>query len=252
MTAKPKAAPKAKRAEVAKTPGSKPRKPNAPRPQADLERIEADYRAGMLSAREIAAKHDCTDTGVHKWAAKYGWKRDVSQRIRQRAEQLLAQREADSGVKALAGDIAAEAYQRTPEQAAEYERYIVEINAEAIIQVRQAQRIDISRARRLAGLMMREVEAQTAEPELYERLGEFVGAEGGEADDKRRRAFARVVGLSGRISNLRGLADAMQRFISLEREAYGLTGAEPNKPPSALTFEMSDDELIAIAASRGR
>jgi len=48
----------------------------------DLEAIEADYRAGQLSLRAIADKHGCSEGSIRKWALKYGWSRDLSEKVK--------------------------------------------------------------------------------------------------------------------------------------------------------------------------
>ena len=41
----------------------------------DWRGIEADYRAGILSLREIAARHGCTEGAIRKRAKRDGWTR---------------------------------------------------------------------------------------------------------------------------------------------------------------------------------
>ena len=46
----------------------------------DWEAIERDYRAGILSVREIGAKCGCTHTAINKRAKRDGWERDRAAR----------------------------------------------------------------------------------------------------------------------------------------------------------------------------
>ena len=48
----------------------------------DWERIEADYRAGLLSVREIAASQGITHGAINKRAKRDGWERDLSAKIK--------------------------------------------------------------------------------------------------------------------------------------------------------------------------
>lgn len=53
----------------------------------DWERIEADYRAGLLSLREIGTKDGhVTEGAIRKRAKKLGWTRDLGARIQAKAD----------------------------------------------------------------------------------------------------------------------------------------------------------------------
>ncbi len=55
--------------------------------QIDWERIEADYRAGLLSLREIAAANPgVSHVSISKHAKRDGWIRDLSAKINAKAE----------------------------------------------------------------------------------------------------------------------------------------------------------------------
>lgn len=49
----------------------------------DWERIEAEYRAGQLSVREIARQHGVGAPAIVKRAQKLGWERDLSASVRE-------------------------------------------------------------------------------------------------------------------------------------------------------------------------
>lgn len=48
----------------------------------DWEAIESAYRAGSLSIRAIAEKHGVSHTAINNRAAKEGWQRDLTQKVR--------------------------------------------------------------------------------------------------------------------------------------------------------------------------
>ena len=56
----------------------------------DWERIELDYRSGILTLREIASAHGITHTYVRAHAKKAGWERDLSARIIAKAEAIAS------------------------------------------------------------------------------------------------------------------------------------------------------------------
>lgn len=167
----------------------------------DWERIEADYRAGLMSLREIAKPHGITETAIRKRAKRDGWERNLQAKIQAKADALVARRA-----------VAAAHAKAT-------EREIVEANAERIAQVRGEHRADITRARTLALQLLAELEEQ---PELQVQMRRAL--EAGDTEEAERIAAAQI-GLSGRVDLLKKLADTLRTLIGLEREAYGLDTA---------------------------
>lgn len=53
-----------------------------PRKPIDWEKIEAEFRAGQLSVREIARQHCLTETAIRKRAKLHKWQRDLSDKVR--------------------------------------------------------------------------------------------------------------------------------------------------------------------------
>jgi len=56
----------------------------------DWERIERDYRAGLLSIAEIARRHGCTRSAIQQQARKHDWSRDLSKAVRIATQTKLA------------------------------------------------------------------------------------------------------------------------------------------------------------------
>lgn len=176
----------------------------------DWERIEADYRAGLLSIREIAAACGVSHTAIQKRAKTQGWERDLQAKIKAKADALVAKAE-------VAKSVATEALAT--------ERVLVEANAQVIADVRVSHRRDIARARVLAMKLMDELEIETDNIELLEQLeSALVAADG---PDSLIRAVQRVTSTAGRIESVKKLAEAMKVLVTMEREAYGI--AEPTK-----------------------
>lgn len=61
--------------------------------QPDWEAIERAYRAGSLSVRAIAERHDLSDTAIRSKAKKNGWTRDLTGKVRQAAKDKLVRTE---------------------------------------------------------------------------------------------------------------------------------------------------------------
>lgn len=177
----------------------------------DWGRIEAEYRAGVLSVREIAASQGISHTAIQKRAKAESWERDLGAKIRAKADRLVAKRE-------VATQVATET--------ALSERVIVEANAEVIAQVRLTHRGDIARARKLCMSLLAEIEVETDSLDLFEELGELLRAEDDKGQDKRNDVYRRVISGASRIDSMKKLADALKVLVGLEREAYGIETGE--------------------------
>jgi uncharacterized membrane protein len=188
----------------------------------DWERIEADYRAGILSVREIAGTHGLTEGAIRKRAKRDDWQRDLSKRIQDKAEALVRTSEVRTEVRT----------ENAPSDAV-----IVEANAKVIADIRLAHRKDISRARKVAMSLLGELEIATDNIELFEELGNFLRSDDDKGQDKRNDVYQRVISSVGRIDSMKKLSDTLKTLVGLEREAYGV-GNEPtggNSDPKQFT-----------------
>lgn len=177
----------------------------------DWERIEADYRAGLLSVREIAGTHGITEGAIRKRAKRDDWQRDLSKRIQDKAEAMVRTAEVRTPVRT----------ESTPS-----DRAIVEANAEVIAGIRLAHRKDIARSRRLAMSLLEELEVETDNIELFRQLGEMLRSPDERGNDKRNDLYMKVISSAGRIGSMKQLADTIKVLVALEREAYGLKTSE--------------------------
>lgn len=174
----------------------------------DWERIESEYRAGLLSVREIAAAHNITHGAINKRKNRDKWERDLSARIKAKADALVSKAEVSDLVskERLATDIET-----------------VEVNAQAIANIRLSHRKDISRAKTLAMLLLGEVEGQTVNLELLEKLGELMASPDGNGYDRLNEVYRKVIATPSRIDGIKKLSDAMKTLVTMEREAWGIT-----------------------------
>jgi hypothetical protein len=199
------------------------------RKTSDWERIEIDFRAGVLSVREIGAKHGLSHTAINKRAKAEGWDRDLNAKVKARADAMVAKREVSAMVAT---------------EKVETERQVVEASAQVIANVRMGHRDDIRRFRRLAMALLSELEAETGDPALFEELGEMLRAEDDKGRDARNDIYRKVISSVGRIDSMKKLADTLKTLIALEREAYGIVGApESGKPQEQETgADVAPDE----------
>lgn len=191
-----------------KPPGKPPQKPPAkPRSTVDWEAVERDYRAGLLSLREMATAHSVSHVAITKHARAKGWARDLNAKIKAKADALVNRAEVTGSVNSVETVT---------------DRQMIEAGALRIATVRHEHRSAINRARELAMKLLGEVEHQTEHGDLFEKLGELMYAPDKNGVDKRRDAYDKVIGLAGRVTNLKALAEALKNLVALEREAYTL------------------------------
>lgn len=64
-----------------------------PTNKPDWEKIELEYRAGVLSIREIAGNHGVTDGAIRNRAKKQDWVRDIADKVKAKAESIVRDKE---------------------------------------------------------------------------------------------------------------------------------------------------------------
>lgn len=188
----------------------------AERKQIDWERIELDYRAGVLSLREIAEKHPNTNhVAISRRAKKEGWVRDLSEKIKNKAEKIVTEQTVTADVTA---------------KSSVSENEIIDSNARVIADVRLSHRKDICKARSLANSLLEELEHQTINREDYESLGILLRSEDERGIDKLNDLYMKAMSTPSRIVSMQKLADTMKTLIGLEREAFGIDKEVEQKP----------------------
>ena len=208
----------------------------------DWEQIERDYRAGVVSLRGIADRDgNVTEGAIRKRAKKYGWKRDLTGKVRAAARAKLA---VDLGAQ----DDGTQS--GTQKQRMRTEAEIVEDGGETQAQVVRTHRTDIRRARKACGNLLGELEAST---QHREQIEESVREETkGDRSSQRRNRMLSAVSLPGRASTLRDLSLSMQRLVALERQAFSIDDEQPpqdadNTDVNALSESIAS-KLAGIAA----
>lgn len=138
----------------------------------DWARIELEYLAGEDSIREIADRHEISDTAIRKRAKAEGWKRQVRTANRREPERSPPPPPASNPDKPLSpADIA-------------------------------------DNGRSLVGRMLDELDVVTSRRGELEDI--IIEATDGDDDDAKRAAMMRAVSLSGRANTLKTLALALK------------------------------------------
>ena len=182
----------------------------AARKPIDWERVEADYCAGIKTLREIAAEHGVTEGAVRKRAKAGEWVRDLSRRIEAKAAELVRKEAVRSEVR---------------KETSVSEREAIEASAQAIVNVKLSHRKSISRQRELVERLLRELESQTGDVDLFDQLGELMRAPDDKGVDKLNEIYKKVIATPQRIDSLKKLAETLKHLIYLEREAFDIVPA---------------------------
>lgn len=180
----------------------------------DWEAIESAYRAGLMSLREIASQHSISEGAIRKRAKRDDWSRDLSAKIKERAEDLVRKQEVRKQVRA---------------ESSLTERVLIEANAEVIATVRMEHRGDIRRARELANTLFDELAAECADLSALEELGDLLRNPDDKGMDRLNDAYNKVISMPSRVKSMKDLSDSLKTLIGLEREAYSITSMAENK-----------------------
>ncbi|MDR7875810.1 hypothetical protein [Yersinia mollaretii] len=173
----------------------------------DWEAIESAYRAGLMSLREIASQHNISEGAIRKRAKRDDWSRDLSAKIKERAEDLVRKEEVRKQVRT---------------ETTLTERVLIEASAEVIANVRMEHRGDIRRARSITNALFDELAAESADLASLEKLGELMFNPDDKGQDRLSEIYHKVISMPERVKSVKALSDAMKNLIGLERQAYDI------------------------------
>ncbi len=181
-------------------------------PAPDWERIEADYRAGVRSLREIAAEHGISHVAINKRAKRDGWIRDLSAKVRAKADALVT--------KAAVTDAVTADTKIT-------EAVTVEVEAQVQARIRLTHRRDIGRTRGIVMSLLAELEQQVGGEtvEALQQLGQMLRQEDKDGHDRLNDLYQKVISLPGRAKTMKDLGESLRVLVALEREAFGIEAA---------------------------
>ncbi len=180
----------------------------AERKQVDWEGVERDYSAGLLSLREIGAKHGVTHGAINKRANRDGWARDLSAKIKIKADLLVSTEMVSTAVSTKKAS----------------EKEIIEVNAQAIVNVKLKHRTSIGRLNSVVDSLLAEIEVLNKDKS--------------------------VENLPMRVDLTKKLSDTLKTSIDKERQAFGIVDA-PTPTENAITdlLKACQGNSIAIASS---
>lgn len=166
----------------------------------DWEAVEREYRAGIRSLKDIGGEFGVSDAGILKRAKKDGWERDLSERIRAKAEAKVS---------------AALVSEKVSAAEAANERVTVDVGAQVLADAVLHQRKDVSRSRAIVQKLFAELEAQGDGLEDLAMLAEALQS----GDEEKLSQIARkVIAFPSRVDSAKKLADSLRVLVELERK----------------------------------
>lgn len=176
----------------------------------DWEQIERDYRADVLSIAQIARESGAPSSTIRARAKRNGWVRDLSTRIKMRADEFVNQDAIKNAITTIKDN----------------EELTVDENARLTAGVRLSHRKDIQRARHATNELLTEIESMIGETNRHRLDGLLLllmeeGIVDGD-DWRAQEAYKRATSLSSAVGNMQKLADTMVKLVGLERQAWNL------------------------------
>lgn len=200
------------------------------RVNVNWESVELAYRANVKTVAQIAKEFGIKDSTLRSRAKRNGWSRDLSKRIRLEADKIVN----ENAVKREVGRLE------------NMDNTTVEENAKLTASIRISHRKDIGTARQLSMMLLDDLKAQIGTDNRQRLEDLFIAALQAEAVDvSALEAYERVISLTNHVRVMKDLADIMTKFVTLERQAYGLDDTD-SSPVDALT-----SLLHSIANSNG-
>ncbi len=184
----------------------------------DWELIEREYRTGRFSLAQLEARHGVNRSNISRRAKKYGWKKDLSGRVRERTQEKIAR-----------VSLPPEAQEALNEQ----DDAIIEFAANENAAVVKGHRTTLERWRGITNRYAEILEGQVEKGAIVIDV-----PTGGTAEvDVPLDYVGKCLGFG---------TQALERVVKLERQNYGLDlKADEEKAPEA---ELTDDELEARIA----
>lgn len=170
----------------------------------DWECIEFNYRAGVLSIRQIAQEFGVSDGAIRKRAKKDDWQRDLRKKIDDKADAIVRSEVVRTKFAT--------------------EKETIDANASLVAHIRLTHRKDIAKARTLTMTLFDELEHIIGidKAQLLEQLGDLLYKPDEKGMDKLNDLYMKIIQLPNRVKVIKELGDALKTVIGLEREAFGL------------------------------
>lgn len=177
--------------------------------------IEPHWRAGIRTPTAISKQFGVSRAAIIKHARKFGWVRDLRPAIEAKAQRLLSEEAVTpSGQDPVTPQV-------TP-QPLFTDAQIVDAGAAQLVLVQLAHREDIAVLRTIVRNLMLELSLTIDAPERFGMIYDALSNPDEPAIAAMRDMAALVSSLPARTKIAKDLAEALQKSIGMEREAFGM------------------------------
>lgn len=179
----------------------------------DWQAVERDYRAGVMSLREMGAAHDVAESAIRKRAKRDEWPRDLRAKIQAKAEELVRKQEVRSLVRT---------------EGAISDKMQIQAMGQRVADVQMGHKAIAARGMKLCQALLAELETQTFDTVILSQLGEMMRNPDDSGTDKLNDIYKKIISTPGRVDTAKKLVETMKSVIAMEREAYNI-GTTPEE-----------------------
>ena len=198
----------------------------AERKVVDWERVEAEYRAGVVSLAELASMYGISKGRICQVAKAQGWVRDLQAKILAKAEDKLNR-------LGLSDDL------NTKQRSSE--RVVVEARANDVATVRLSHRTDIQRSKRIANRLLEHLESLPVPPAPT--------PDKALSDQMAQNTLCLGI-LKDQSAILDKLVGTQKTLVAMEREAFGIAQMVESPEAPATANPMDVARRIAFGLAR--
>ena len=208
--------------------------------KTDWNKVERQYRAGLLTNVEIARENNTSEGLIRYYSRKHGWKKDLTAEMRQKTRTKLVENLA----RVFKGNEVVDDLRAITDEE------IIEEASRTQVHVVRDHQSTLGRGHKLTLRLLDELDASTAyKGELQELISST-------AAPKRQEALRRAVSLGQRCVIMRDLAVAAKTWIVLERQAFNIVDETRDRSPEQkkmddMTTEQLRESIIQDAEKLG-
>lgn len=193
--------------------------------------VERDYRAGVMSLREMGVAHSVSEGAIRKRAKRDDWTKDLNAKVQAKADELVRKQEVRSLVRS-------EGLMSDKQQ--------VDAMGQLVANIRMGHKSTIARGHVLCQALLQELEDQTFDAVLLSQLGDLMRNPDESGSDRLNDIYRKVISTPGRVDTAKKLVETMKSVIAMEREAYNIGTTPEESAVSGLAAFLSGMKRSAL------